>query len=187
MSRKLTGPVRVAQTYRVETWARLSEILLARHHNYLRYALTVASALIVGCSESPPAPRSSSARTDTVAIPAAAGSFVEEELVVRDPIRYENLVIFPVTSRIAKTEDHYITLDEGLKAGTVEIREIAATYESAPDSEKGETAPADAAAATAENNNEGEVPEEEQFTGFGNQIGGGCGGRERSQHVDCRQ
>lgn len=170
MSRKLTGLVRVARTYRVETWAILSEILLARHHNYLRYALMVASALIVGCSESPPAPQSSSVRTDTAAVPAAARSFAEEELVVRDPIRYENLAIFPVTSRIAKTEDHYITLDEGLKAGTVEIREIAAMYDPAPNSEKGETAPADAAA-TAENNNEGEVPDEEQLTGFGNQIG----------------
>lgn len=133
--------------------------------------LMVASALIVGCSESPPAPRSTSVRTDNAVVPAAAGSFAEEELVVRDPVRYENLVIFPVTSRIAKTEDHYITLDEGLKAGTVEIREIAATYEPVPNSEKGESAPADAAAATAENHNEGEVPDEAQLTGFGNQIG----------------
>ena len=40
------------------------------------------------------------------------------------PVTHGNLTIFPVTSKQARTEDRFITLDEGLKAGTVEVFEI---------------------------------------------------------------
>ncbi len=46
------------------------------------------------------------------------------DYVIGEPIRYENLTVFPVSSPEPRTEDRYITLDEGLKAGTVEIREL---------------------------------------------------------------
>jgi hypothetical protein len=111
--------------------------------------LMVAGVLIVGCSESPPVPRNTTVRSNTTATPASSGSFALADFVVGEPIRYENLSIFPVTSRAAKTEDRYITLDEGLKAGTVEIRELAATYEGQQSS-----APANA------NSNDGDTPDE---------------------------
>ncbi|HEY4261531.1 MAG TPA: DUF6569 family protein, partial [Schlesneria sp.] len=98
--------------------------------------LMVAGVLIVGCSDSPPAPRTNTVRSDTPASEASSGSFALADFVVGEAIRYENLVIFPVSSRAAKTEDRYITLDEGMKAGTVEIRELAATYER-PDNAEG--------------------------------------------------
>jgi hypothetical protein len=120
--------------------------------------LMVAGVLIVGCSESPPVPRNNTVRSDTTASPATSGSFALADFVVGDPIRYENLSIFPVVSRVAKTEDRYITLDEGLKAGTVEIRELAATYEGQQSF--------DAANATKE---DGDTPADEQPTG--NRIG----------------
>jgi hypothetical protein len=45
------------------------------------------------------------------------------DYLIGEPIRYQNLTVFPVSSAVAKTDDRFITLDEGLKAGTVEIRE----------------------------------------------------------------
>ncbi len=46
------------------------------------------------------------------------------DLIVAAPISHKNLTIFPVFSKTAKTDDRYITLDDGLAAGTVEIYEI---------------------------------------------------------------
>jgi hypothetical protein len=45
-------------------------------------------------------------------------------LVVGQPYRYRNLTIFPIVSISPREQDRFITLDEGLKAGTVEIREM---------------------------------------------------------------
>ncbi len=123
--------------------------------------LMVAGVLIVGCSESPPVPRNNTVRSDTTASPAPSGSFALEDFVVGDPIRYDNLSIFPVSSRVAKTEDRYITLDEGLKAGTVEIRELAATYEGQND--PGADA-VNADTSTNVNNDNGDTPADEQAT-----------------------
>jgi hypothetical protein len=44
-------------------------------------------------------------------------------LVVGQAVRHGNLTIFPVYSLLPRDSDRFITLDEGLKAGTVEIRE----------------------------------------------------------------
>lgn len=46
-----------------------------------------------------------------------------EILSIAEPIRHENLSVFPVISKSAQTTDPFITLDEGLKSGTIEIRE----------------------------------------------------------------
>src|SRR5262249_21903765 len=54
----------------------------------------------------------------------AAGS---NELVIGDGITQGNLTIFPVSTRTLKNEDRFITLDEGLKEGVVEIQELNAT------------------------------------------------------------
>lgn len=48
------------------------------------------------------------------------------ELRIGRPVIHENLTIFPVYSRTAKNDDRFITLDEGLQAGTVEIMETGA-------------------------------------------------------------
>jgi hypothetical protein len=45
---------------------------------------------------------------------------------IGDPIRHENLTIFPVSSKTPKNDDRFITLDEGLAAGTVKIIEVGA-------------------------------------------------------------
>jgi hypothetical protein len=46
------------------------------------------------------------------------------DYVVGKPIRYKNLAIFPVLSKTEQNSDRYITLDEGLRAHTVEIVEL---------------------------------------------------------------
>jgi hypothetical protein len=48
------------------------------------------------------------------------------EWIIGEPIRHANLTVFPVSSRVLKNEDRFITLDAGLKAGTVEVMEIGA-------------------------------------------------------------
>ena len=58
------------------------------------------------------------------AVPAPADGAVDVgELQVCAPLRHGNLTVFPVISRTPRDADRYITLDEGLKAGTVEIRD----------------------------------------------------------------
>lgn len=48
------------------------------------------------------------------------------DLVVGEQIVFKNLAIFPVSSKTPKDQDRFVTLDEGLKAGTVEILEKSA-------------------------------------------------------------
>jgi len=48
------------------------------------------------------------------------------DLVVGKPLRHQNLTVFPVLSRMPKSEDLYITLDEGLRSGKVEVTEVGA-------------------------------------------------------------
>ena len=48
----------------------------------------------------------------------------ERELIVQEPIAFENLVIFPVTSKVARDQDRFITLAEGLKSGVVSVSEV---------------------------------------------------------------
>ena len=49
------------------------------------------------------------------------------DLSIGEPIVFENLTIFPVSSLTPRLSDRFITLDEGLRAGTVEIVERGAT------------------------------------------------------------
>lgn len=48
------------------------------------------------------------------------------EFVVGEPMQHRNLTIFPILSKTPQIADRFITLDEGLKAGTVEVRELGA-------------------------------------------------------------
>lgn len=45
------------------------------------------------------------------------------EFVIGAPLVYRNLAVFPVSSKTAKKQDRFITLDEALKQGTVQILE----------------------------------------------------------------
>ncbi len=51
---------------------------------------------------------------------------------VGEPIVHENLAIFPVTSDASIGTDDFITLDEGLRAGTVTVTELGADGRSRP-------------------------------------------------------
>jgi hypothetical protein len=96
--------------------------------------LLMGSVLLAGCGQSSVQPvpigrataNSSAAGSGKADAGSASAAFALEDFVVGEPIRFEKLTVFPVTSRVPKDEDRFITLDEGLRAGTVEIREIGA-------------------------------------------------------------
>jgi hypothetical protein len=73
-------------------------------------------------AEDPVAPQKQPGKP-SAAQPKGAGL---ADFVVGDPIRFQNLTVFPVASRVPKNEDRYLTLDEGLKAGTVQVFEVGA-------------------------------------------------------------
>ena len=56
-------------------------------------------------------------------------SIVFEGLVIHAPVTHDNLTIFPVSRVEPNMEDRFITLDEGLKEGTVEVFELGAGNE----------------------------------------------------------
>ena len=53
-------------------------------------------------------------------------SIVLDGFVIHTPVVHENLTIFPVSRVEPNMEDRFITLDEGLKNGTVEVFELGA-------------------------------------------------------------
>ncbi len=61
-----------------------------------------------------------------------------EDFVIGEPIRHKNLTVFPVMSKALKTEDRYITLEEGLKAGKVKVFEVGAEPRVSSASQTGE-------------------------------------------------
>ena len=48
---------------------------------------------------------------------------LDKDLLLGEAIAFRNLAIYPVTSQTPRLDDRFITLDEGLKAGTIEILE----------------------------------------------------------------
>lgn len=46
------------------------------------------------------------------------------DYIIGNSMSYENLSIFPISSKAPRTGDRYTTLDEGLAAGTVKVIEI---------------------------------------------------------------
>lgn len=48
------------------------------------------------------------------------------EFVIARPVRHANLAIFPILSKKPQQQDRFITLDEGLAAGTVKVMEVGA-------------------------------------------------------------
>src|SRR5262245_20990346 len=56
--------------------------------------------------------------------PTEAAEFAD--FVVGEPIRIRNLAVFPISAKTVHDADRFITLEEGLRAGTVEIFEVGA-------------------------------------------------------------
>jgi hypothetical protein len=84
--------------------------------------LTAAVCLLVpGCGPSQEDRASSGLDAEKAGESATAG-----DLVIGKPITHANLTIFPISSKELRNKDRFITLDEGLKAGTVEILEVGA-------------------------------------------------------------
>ena len=52
--------------------------------------------------------------------------------ILGEPIQSANLTVFPLLSREPRSEDRFITLDEGIKQGTIEIVEVVAPWPSPP-------------------------------------------------------
>src|SRR5262249_52278473 len=74
----------------------------------------------------------SGSESETLVKPqGAAGSAPSEaaefaDFAVGEPIRVRNLTVFPISSKTVHDADRYITLEEGLRAGTIEIFEVGA-------------------------------------------------------------
>ena len=102
----------------------------------LCWASLAVSLVVVGCQESRPIPAVNTTGNATSKAAPTGGKEAmasHEDAVVRsgefligEPLRYENLAVFPVRTQEVKNDDRFITLDEGLKAGTVEVREVGA-------------------------------------------------------------
>ena len=78
--------------------------------------LAVVLILTTGCNREPPNVPGANVLDNPKEV---AGG-----LIVGEPLAFANLTIFPILSEKPKQKDRFITLDEGLKAGTVEIREL---------------------------------------------------------------
>jgi hypothetical protein len=48
------------------------------------------------------------------------------DYIIGNPVSHENLTVFPISSKAARNNDRYLTLDEGLAAGTVKVLEVGA-------------------------------------------------------------
>lgn len=88
--------------------------------------LSLAVCLTAGACRQSSTDEDSRAKPDSDKPPASAEAADLGDFVIAAPVRHQNLTIFPVLSKVPKTEDRYITLEEGLNAGTVEIYEVGA-------------------------------------------------------------
>jgi hypothetical protein len=64
--------------------------------------------------------------------PGEAAQVCVGGLLIGEPIQWKNLTVFPVASQSPKTDDRYLTLDEGLRTGTVQVSEVGAEPSSGP-------------------------------------------------------
>jgi hypothetical protein len=78
--------------------------------------------------------------------PGEAAQVCVGGLVIGEPIQWKNLTVFPVASQSPKTDDRYLTLDEGLQAGTIQVSEVGAEPPRLPQPAAAATPPAKPAA-----------------------------------------
>lgn len=93
---------------------------------YLTLAALGLAVLLSGCSGSKDQPTSTAESTQTSPSLGKAEGATLDDFRVGEPVTHENLTVFPVITTIAKTDDRFITLQDGLKAGKVEIFEVGA-------------------------------------------------------------
>lgn len=106
----------------------------------MRYPILVSvlGILVLGCQQAPsasvsagkPATKSPADKPDQqrVAKRGSGSSKSDDDLAIQEPIRHQNLAVFPVLSKVARDEDRFVTLDEGLKAGAVQVFEVGAAH-----------------------------------------------------------
>ena len=100
---------------------------------------SVVCVALSACGRSPAVPERQEAAggqspdATTTAAPITLGN----DFVVSKPVQHENLTIFPVLSTSLRSDDRFITLNEGLKAGTVEILELGARLDAVRPAEEG--------------------------------------------------
>ncbi|MEQ8786821.1 MAG: hypothetical protein RIC55_11005 [Pirellulaceae bacterium] len=91
--------------------------------------LALVCLSIGGCTQAPSPPSisgdpSSPEDPSTPPVSSQQNAAVVGDLSVGEPVQFANLTVFPVISKTARSDDRFITLDEGLKAGTIEIVEV---------------------------------------------------------------
>lgn len=84
----------------------------------------------LGCTRDTPTPQTPAAPSVPVKLVGTDGTPFDDFLIGK-PVQHANLQIFPISSKEPKTEDRFITLDEGLAAGTVKIVEVGAETDDA--------------------------------------------------------
>lgn len=77
------------------------------------------SLLCLGCQRGATPQQSTDAAEPQAAAPSDA-----DELTIGESVRHANLTIFPIVSTRAKSNDRFLTLDEGLKSGQVLVMEM---------------------------------------------------------------
>jgi hypothetical protein len=113
---------------------------------------SLVSLVVAGCQESKPVPvanatgnmesRTTPTRTDKeVTSPDEDAVVRSGDFIIGEPLRYENLAVFPIRTQVVKSDDRFITLDEGLKAGTVEVMEVGARMAANVSSEQSDADP----------------------------------------------
>ena len=103
-------------------------------------AICVGCLIAVGCGQQPAGNPSSSTNTAEKPAKTPEGSDDKDDFIVGEAVAWKNLTIYPVKSREPKNDDRYITLEEGLKSGKVEVLEVGAQVEGAQPEDDTESA-----------------------------------------------
>ena len=77
----------------------------------------VVLGVIAGCGKGPNTEAPQAVNRAAVAVPV-------EKLAIAAGIQFQNLTIFPVVSNVPRDDDRFITLDEGIRAQTVQVVEV---------------------------------------------------------------
>lgn len=124
--------------------------MLRRVFRTHRWFLIPGVLLLIGCGQQPE-PHQSSAPADSSQAAGGSESVAEqagkpmpdrltlEGFVLHAPLVHENLAVFPVSLAVPNLADRFITLDEGLKNGTIEVFELSRSESTAGQDQAAET------------------------------------------------
>jgi len=97
----------------------------------------VVCLTVAACTQSAP---ETQVKSEGSGVPAASTPSEAADLgdfVVGDPLRIRNLTVFPISSKTLRDADRFITLEEGIRSGKVEIFEVGAQPRSQTDDARG--------------------------------------------------